>query len=362
MVSPRSRSRTLRTLVAAGIAVAVSGSVLAPSQAAAPAPGKPVATGLLSPLSVAVNDKGHVYYTENFAGRLLVRKPGKPAKVVYSIPGGQGEVGGVSTEGKAVYFIANSKVMKRTAAGKIRTLADLGAYEASRNPDKIYTYGGVGLSPECVASWPSGEGVPPASYNGIVESHPYATAVHDGDVYVADAASNGVYRIRDGKIKTIALLPPVTATVTPALAASTGMPDCAIGKQYRFEGVPTDVEYADGKLYVTGLPGGPEDGSVPGSLFRFNLKKKKLSRVATGFVSATGVGVADDGNVYVSELFAGKVTRITPKGKKRTFLRTAMPSAVEVVGKKVYVTENVLTGLSGQPGDVPAGKVVKYRR
>lgn len=359
MVSPSTRSRSLRVLVAAGIAAAVTGSVLAPSQAAAPAPGKPVATGLLSPLSVAVNDKGHVYYTENFAGKLLVKKPGKPAKVVYTA---QGEVGGVSTEGKAVYFIVNSKVMKRTAAGKVRTLADLGAYEASRNPDKIFTYGGVGLSPECVAAWPSGEGVPPASYNGIVESHPYATAVHNGDVYVADAASNGVYRIRDGKIKTVALLPPVTATVTPALAEATGMPECAIGKQYRFEGVPTDVEYADGKLYVTGLPGGPEDGTVPGSLFRVNLAKKKLSRVATGFVSAAGVGVADDGNIYVSELFGGKVTRITPKGKKRTFAKTALPSAVEVVGKKVYVTENVLSGLSGQPGDVPAGKVVKYRR
>jgi len=363
MDSPKLRIRSLRALAAAGLAVAVSASVLAPTQAAAPAPGKTVAKGLLSPLSVAVGDKGRVYYTENFAGKLLVKRPGKPAKVVYST---QGEVGGVSTEGKAVYFIANTAVMKRNAAGKIRKIADLGAFEAARNPDKVYTYGAVGLSPDCAAQWPKGnpeQPLPPPSYNGIVESHPYATAVHKGDVYVADAAANAVFRIRKGKIKTVAILPPVETTITEAMTqGENGFPACSIGKRYRFEGVPTDVEYADGKLYVTGLPGGPEDGSVAGSLFRVNLKKNKLKRIATGFVSATGVGVADDGNIYVSELFAGKVTRITPKGAKRTFLKTALPSAVEVVGKKVYVTENVLSGLSGQPGDVPAGKVVKYKR
>lgn len=360
MNPPKTDSRSVRMLLAAGVAAAVTGSVLAPAQATAPAPGKPVAQGLLSPLSVAVNDKGHVYYTENFAGKLLVKKPGKAAKVVYTA---EGEVGGVSTEGKAVYFIVNSLVMKRTAAGKVRTLADLGAYEAAKNPDRAYTYGAVGITPECAAAWPTGEGAPPpAKYNGIVESHPYATAVDKGVVYVADAASNAVYRIRDGKVRTVAVLPPVEATITQGMVENAGFPECSLGKRFRFEGVPTDVEVADGKLYVTGLPGGPEDGSVPGSLFRVNLAKNKLKRIATGFVSATGVGVADDGNIYVSELFGGKVTRITPKGKKRTFVRTALPSAVEVVGKKLYVTENVLTGLSGQPGDVPAGKVVKYKR
>ncbi len=354
-----SLSRTLRALVATGVATAVAGSVLAsPSTAAAPT-GKTIDNGLLSPLSVAVNDRGHVYYSENFAGVLHVKKPGKPAKVVYTSTGGA-EVGGISTSGKAVYFISGTKVMKRTAKGKVRTLADIGAYEARKNPDGKVTYGAVGLSAECAEQWPTGEGAPPPSYTGIVEAHPYATAVLGDSVYVADAAANAIFRVRKGKVRTVALLPPVEVAISPAFAETAGLPDCAIGKKYRFEGVPTDVEAQDGKLYVTGLPGGPEDGSVSGSVFRINPAKGKVKRIATGFVGANGLAVAADGNIYVAELFAGKVTRITPKGKKRTFVKVPLPGAVELDGKRVLVTQNVLSGLA--PGEEPAGSLVRYRR
>ncbi|MFD1246647.1 ScyD/ScyE family protein [Nocardioides ginsengisoli] len=355
-------ARALRVLVAASAATAVTGAMLTPSsEAAAPPAGKTVAQGLLSPLSVAVNDQGHVFYSENFAGKLLVKRPGKAAKVIYSGAPGN-EVGAISTDGKAVYFVDGARVMKRNAAGKVRAIADIGAFEAAKNPDQIYTYGPLGLSPECATAWPTGEGAPPNTYNGGVESHPYATAVDDGTVYVADAAANAVFKIRKGRVSTVALLPPVTVTITPQMAAGAGIPECAIGKQYAVEGVPTDVEVHDGKLFVSSLPGGPEDGSFPGSVYKINPVKHRAKRIATGFVSATGVAVADDGTVYVSELFAGKVTRISPKGRRSTFLQVPFPSAVEVDGKRLFVSENGLSGLSGQPGDVPAGKVVRYLR
>lgn len=350
-------NRLRRALVATGLAAAVAGTTLVPSTAAAPV-ATPVAKNLFSPLSVAVGGDGTLYYTENFAGKLWMKKPGKPRKVLYSAP--EAEVGGVSVEGKAVYFIRNAKVMKKVGSNRAKLLADLGAYEAARNPDKDVRYGAVGLSPECADSWPTGEGSLPLSYTGIVESHPYATAVHKGVVYVADAAANAVFRIRDGKVSTTVLLPAVPVKITPEVAEEAGLPDCAIGATYRFEGVPTDVEVHDRKLYISGLPGGPEDGTAPGSVYRYDLVKKTRKKILTDLVAATGVGVGPDGSVYVSELFAGKVTRLSPTGHRSTFRRMVLPAAVEVARGRLWVTENVLSGF--EPGEAPAGKVVRYTR
>lgn len=348
--------RLRRALAATGLAAAVAGTALVPSSAAAPT-ATPLAKSLLSPLSVAVSSHDDIYFTENFAGKLYVKQPGKAPRLIYKAAG---EVGGVSVEGHTVYFIANSKVMRKVGGNPARVIADLGAYEKSRNPDKAITYGAVGLSEECKAAWPTGPEVPPAEYKGIVESHPYATAVKDGTVYVADAAANAVFRIRSGRISTVTVLPPVPVTITAQLAEGAGIPECAIGKKYLFEGVPTDVEYRNGLLYVSSLPGGPEDGTAPGSVWRVNPATHTRKRLLTGLVSATGVAVTRDGTLYVSELFAGKVTRVTPTGRRSTFLRTALPSAVEVRGSHLFVTENVLSGLA--PGEAPAGKVVRYNR
>ena len=50
-------------------------------------------------------------------------------------------------------------------------------------------------------------------------------------------------------------------------------PACVVGEEYAFEPVPTDVEFGpDGWLYVSSLPGGPEDASLGarGAVFRVN--------------------------------------------------------------------------------------------
>lgn len=348
--------RLRRALLATGMAAAVAGTALVPSSAAAPV-GTPVVKNLLSPLSLAVTSHGDLYYSESFAGKLYVKRPGKAPKVVYSAPG---EVGGVSVEGRSVYFVSGTTVLRKLPGRKPRVIADIGAYEAKHNPDKGIRYGAVGLSDACKAAWPQGEQTPPLSYTGIVESHPYATAVKDGTVYVADAAANAVFRIRKGRISTVSVLPPVAVKLTAKLVHDSGLPECAIGKTYKFEGVPTDVEVARGRLYVSSLPGGPEDGTAPGSVWRINPTTKGRQQILKGLVSAAGVAVGRDGTVYASELFAGRITRLTPGGRRSTFLRAGLPSAVEVRGDHLFVTENVLSGLA--PGEAPAGKVVRYRR
>ena len=53
-------------------------------------------------------------------------------------------------------------------------MADLGAFEETKNPDGAVSYGFEGLDAACEAQIPPEV---PAGYTGIVESHPYATAM-----------------------------------------------------------------------------------------------------------------------------------------------------------------------------------------
>jgi streptogramin lyase len=354
-----SRSTSTRRLLAAGVtALAAAAATLAPSATAAPPKPAPIAKSLLTPLSVAVADDGAVYYSENFAGKLWVKRPGKKAKALYT-DAKHREVGAISAGGDTVYFVRGAALLKRNAKGKIRVVAALGAHEKNRNPDRHVTYGAPGLSPECVEQWPS-EGAPPPVYTGIVESHPYATAVDGRVVYVADAAGNSILKVRpDGTVRTVAVLPPVKVTISEQMAEAGGLPECAVGESYAFEPVPTDVEVGPrGKLYVSSLPGGPEDGSVPGGVFTVNPKSGAVRRIASGLVSATGLDVSANGTVFVSELFAGKITRIPAGGSPRTYTEVPLPAAVELARGGLYATIGVLPG----ENEPPAGMVVRFRR
>jgi hypothetical protein len=358
--------KTVRRTVAAGVAAAAAlATTVAPdatATTAAPSDKDVVAHGLLSPLSVAVTDKGAVLYSANFAGELYLKKPGEKRKLLFRSKKGA-EVGAVSVDRRGAFFVHGAALMRRTWKGEVRKVAGLGAHEQATNPDAEATYGVTDLSPECSDQWPTGPDAPPEQYDGIVESHPYGTATAGGPVYVADAAGNSILKVRrDGSVSTLAVLPAIPVEITEEFAESAGVPDCAVGHSYRFEPVPTDVEIGpDGLLYVSSLPGGPEDGSVPGGVFTVDPATGEHDQIATGLVSATGLDVAANGDVLVSELFAGKITRIAADGgAQSTFVRVPFPAAVEVKGDRVYATVNALSGLSGEPGDAPAGKVVRY--
>lgn len=356
--------RLVATCAAALAAVATTIAPDATATAPAPEPPKVLVKGLLSPLSVDVTNKNAVVYSANFAGELYVRRPGEKPKLLFRSKK-QREVGAIAADRSGVWFVHGADLMRRTWRGEVSRVADLGAFEAEENPDGDVTYGAPTLSEDCVAEWPTGDGVPPPAYDGIVESHPYGTAAAGRPAYVADAAGNTILRVRrDGTVRTVAVLPPVAVEITAEIADQHGLPECAVGHDYNFEPVPTDVEVGpDGLLYVTSLPGGPEDGTVPGSVFTVDPATGEVAQLATGLISATGLDVAPNGVVFVSELFAGRITRIPADGgEPRTFVEAPLPAAVEVKGRHLYATLNVLSGLSGQPGDVPAGKVVRYSR
>jgi hypothetical protein len=370
-------------LAAAAAAVALAGSALsAPAVADEPSP-KPkagtLAKGLVSPLSLAVSADGTVYYAQNFAGTLHAKKPGKAPKTIYTatVPGT--EVGAVSERLGSLRFAltlppASEEVPPRTVLmgvgnnGKARALADLSKYEETKNPDANVTYGFRSLPEGCEA--------PPmlAGYPGIVESHPYATTQVNGATFVADAAGNTILKLgKNGKLSTLAVLPAQPLKVTAPVAAilaemGVEIPECAIDSTVYLEPVPTDVERGpDGKLYVTTLPGGPEDPRLGarGSVYRIDPKSGKTTRVATGFASPTGVAVDARGTVFVAELFGNRIAKVK-KGAKAPagFFKTLMPGDVEVrKNGDVYATNQALIGPSEEEPDTPpSGQVIRIKR
>lgn len=373
--------RTIRTTLAgtvaglAAFALAGAGTPATAGPAESPAAQKPLAKGLLSPLSLAVADDGTVYYSQNFAGTLHVKAPGAKAKVLYAAKKQGTEVGAVAEHDGVVTFALTSP-QGQTSVGmidttkkrnRVRMLGDLDAFEKRTNPDGKVAYGLRGLDATCAAQFPE-EGMPP-SYRGIVESHPYASSLSRGDGrdggYVVDAAANAVFAWGAGKLRTVAVLPPVPVEVTASMAGAMEMPECAIGETYFFEPVPTDVEVArNGDLYVSTLPGGPEDGSMAGhaAVYRIDphAKKPKAKKVVGGLTSATGLAVSPKGDVYVAQLFGGTIVKAKKGSTKAKVVAKAMlPGDVEWTTKGLYATTGVLTGL--EPGTEPAGRVERFR-
>lgn len=361
------RTPVLATAAVAALMLVVTATTTTSAAGTSPSAPRsaPLVQGLLSPLSVAVASGGTAYVSQNFAGLLMKKRPGYKAKTIYAAKGGK-EVGALSVRKGVVTFgvTGTRKFVKRiTKSGRVSTLANVGAYERNNNPDAGVTYGFRDITDECATQVPAGFG--PAKYTGIVDSHPYATVMTAGGTYLADAAANAILKIDNaGTVTTVALLPVAQAVVSAEAAAAAGLPDCVVGLTYSFEPVPTDVERGpDGMLYVSSLPGGPEDGSAGplASVYRVDPSTGTVTQVASGMVSAVGLAVANNGDIFVSELFAGRISRI-PHGTStpEPYKSVPLPGAVEWTPDALYATTNVLSGLSGEPGDVPAGKLVRF--
>lgn len=357
-LSPSRTALAAATVLLAATAATTTAGTAGSHAAAAPHGRTVVAKNLLSPLSLAVNDHFVVFFSNNFGGQLFMKRPGKDPKVVVEA---KSEIGAISTRARSVFFVKGTVLFRRTPNGELTRIANLARHERQQNPDGAVEYGIQGLSQECADQWPDESPAPP-SYTGIEDSHPYASAVRGRKVLVADAGGNSIVAVSpDGSMSTVGLLPPVPVEITQEIADANGLPDCVVGETYRFEGVPTDVEVGpDDLLYVSSLPGGPEDGTAPGSVQRMDPSTGDTEEVVSDLVSAAGVAVADDGTIYVTQLFGGQVTVLEPGGDPTTFVGTALPSAVEVKGRRLWTTENVLSGL--EPGTRPKGMVVRYRR
>ena len=361
-------------------AVLAAGATAAPASATRDTsfgPLSTIATGLLGPLSLAVDADGTSYVSQNFGGTLeRVTRSGERTTVA-SAPGL--EIGAVSTRHGEVYFAQGDQpsgqfsFRKLNPDGSSTQLADLGEWEATENPDQINTYGFIDLPPECAAQFPppptgppGPDTPPPATYTGVIDTHVYASAATRDGVYVADAGGNDILRVdQDGTVSTIAVLPPMEPVSAPAdLVAQFGYPACAAGLDYAFEPVPTDVEIGpDGWLYVTLLPGGPEDPSLGarGSVVKIDPSSGEIVTVATGFVGATGLAIDKrTGTIAVAEMFGGAegtgaVSVVLPDTDTASkSFPVVSPAAIELRDGRVYLTHNAAVfGPNGpEPGDL----------
>jgi streptogramin lyase len=351
------RSRGRRTASFAALAsVALlaigAGPAAARGKAAPPTLSAPIAQGLAGPLQLAVDDHGSVYVSQAFAGLLTKIAPNGVRTDVASNPGG--EISGVDIGRKHEVFYtslnadatdtATATALNRLRGGTSSIVRDILSYEQAANVDQHVAYGFETISPDCAAQWPVDE-AGPAQYTGIVDSHPYSVAVSGKHHYIADAAANAIFDVSsNGHIRTVALLPAQPSVVTAAAATALHLPACVVGLTYDFEPVPTDVEIGrNGQLYVTTLPGGPEDPSLGarGSVYRINPHSGRVRKVAGGLLGATNLAIGPRGGIYVSELFGNRVSRIEHASPVK-LLDLPSPAGLEYAHGKLYVGYDAL--------------------
>jgi hypothetical protein len=331
--------RTSKKLAALG-AVAL---VFAAPAAVASAHGKPVHTPnpvvqsdqLAAPFNLDLSS-GKVFFADG--GLNMVGSLGKGGSLV-PIATDQPGASGVARSADYLAFtttVTNEETFENSASGLniwgplgSRIYADTHAFEVANNPDEVNHYG-VANPSQCVVDAFTAAGFP-VSYTGQVDSHAYSVASVRKGWVVADAGANALLKVSStGTISTLAVLPPQPLKITAAQAAGLGLPDCVVGVTYAFEPVPTDVEVGrDGALYVTTLPGGPEGPELGarGALWRVDSRTGHVTKVASGFLGATNLALGKHGEVYVAELFGGKISKVD-HGRISTFV--TLPGVVAV--------------------------------
>lgn len=323
--------------------------VLPPGASADSAPDV-IGTGFAGPLQIDLGSKNQIYVAQSFSGIITKLRPNGSTKDIVTEPG---EVAGVASRGYNVAYTFTggdesnpiALLKERSPDGTIRTIADLGAFEAKKNPDASQEYGFRNLSPSCAAQVPANVGGEP--YSGVVESHPYAVAnAPDGGWYVADAAGNDVLHVDpSGDIDVFGVLRPRKYSVTAEAAQAIGLPACTVGEVYAFEAVPTDVEVKDtGALIVSLLPGGPEPPvgaalGARGAVIRL-AGDGEFANLAGGFFGATNVALRPGGKIYVTELFSGQVS-LLQNGVVTPVRELPDPAAIEFGRGKLFASTDV---------------------
>ncbi|MDQ1048005.1 ScyD/ScyE family protein [Streptomyces sp. V4I2] len=172
--------------------------------------------------------------------------------------------------------------------GKARIAADISAVEFRHNPHKA-----------------------------SLESNPYAVLVlPDGRKIVADAAGNDLVVVSPGgRARPFTVFPDHDGN----------------------ESVPTSLALGpDGTLYVGELNG--EAAKPTARVWKVDPRTGRILGWKSGFGSIGGIAVNDKGDLYVSQLFAGRVTKVSHG--KRTSVKVPFPAgvAVDPYDGKVYVS------------------------
>jgi hypothetical protein len=329
----------------AAVGATCSALLLAMPLSASATPNVPTASlvsdDLAAPFNIAFNGRG-VYVADGGLNQVVrVRRDGTLKPIVSEAPGTSGLA--FSKDGRYLAYTTTEsgeppaeggEPPPITASGlnikkrhKSPVYADTLAYEQANNPDQHVHYG-VRNPPQCLKDALGDQ----ASYKGLVDSHAYSVARYKKKWVVADAGGNDLLWVTNrGKISTLAVLPSQPLKITPENASAQGIPkDCAVGRTYKYEAVPTDVEVGrDGYLYVTTLPGGPEDPSLGarGKVYRVNPRNGHIKLVASGFLGATNLAIGKHGKIFVAELFGGQIS-VIKHGKAHKYL--SLPGVVAV--------------------------------
>ncbi|GAA4717041.1 ScyD/ScyE family protein [Pedococcus ginsenosidimutans] len=312
---------------------------------------------VVAPFHLATND-GRLYVADG--GTSTVSRVNGDGSLTMLAQGPMpGEVSGVAKTDNALAYTTldytTGEATLTVKRGSKTMVANLTAFETRRNPDQRVHYGFK--DPSC-ANGALGD---LAAYTGQVDSHAYAVTRWNGAWVVADAGGNDLVKVDDnGHVSLLSLLPPQPLLVSQEFADANGIPDCA-GQRYKFEPVPTDVEVGmDGMLYVSTLPGGPEDPSAGarGSVYKVNPWTGAATRVATGFAGATSVTQGSDGTLYVAELFGGKVTAVR-NGHKST--AAMLPGALAVEYGNGHLYAGTLAPTDDQGNPTGTGSIVRIR-
>jgi hypothetical protein len=357
------RKRTIVRVAAVSATLAAVAAALPADAVPAKAPqvSDPIAEGLAGPLQLSVNKHG-IAVAQSFAATVSKVRPNGTLKNLVTESGEGADIGGVLLTRTGVAYTttkgSKAKLKFVTNAGEVHSIANLWKYEEEANPDQGNNYGFRHISPSCEDDWnntdtdPDTDGVqppPPANYDGIVESHPYALAkAQGGGWYVADAAGNDVVHVnRNGLVRAVAVFSPQKQVITQDDVDALGAPDCIVGKTYWAEPVPTDVEaLGGGNIALTLLPGGLAEGAN-GKVVRVNPSTGVVHTLASGFVGATNLAVSDNGRrIYVANLFGGFISKLTVGGTAH-YVDLPSPAALEWYNGKLYTGYDVF-GPSGK--------------
>ncbi|GAB3499864.1 ScyD/ScyE family protein [Flexivirga lutea] len=348
--------RHLRSIVvgcaAAGLTVATPGIASAHPK---PSPPRTLSTSVGAPFNLEVDGR-RVLIADGGPGYVgQLQRNGSVTPVVGDVPG----AAGVATRGHWLAYtstVTQEETFENTASGlHVRrpggqtVYADTTAYEAAHNPDGATEYGPRSTDP-CVID------VVGPRYSGMLDSHAYSVASYRNGWLVADAGANDLLSVSDnGAISTVATFPAQPATVTQEAADAMGMPSCMVGVTYDFEPVPTDVEVGPGgTIYVTTLPGGPEGPELGarGSLWKVNPSTHSVTRIATGFAGATNLAIGKHGDIYVAELFGGKISVVNRHGV------STLVNLPGVVSVETAANGTVYAGTMGMDQSTP-GSIVE---
>ncbi|HET9656445.1 MAG TPA: ScyD/ScyE family protein [Kineosporiaceae bacterium] len=357
-------------------------SPLAPAGAATTESGSPgaspevrvITTDVVAPVQIAAHE-GKVYVGD--IARSTLTRLGYPTPL--AVGPHPGEIAGVDFKPDD-FVLAYAATDRRTGQGTVTirrrgsspVVADVSRFEQEKNPDGSLFYG-VHTSDPCVRDAVAKLPLPsprPAGYYGVVKAHPYAVAAGThNDWYVVDSAANDLLRIdQSGNIELVAVLPGQPYVITRHDAEALGLPDCLVGVRYTFEAVPTDVEVgADGALYVSTFPGGPESLQLGarGSVYRVDPVTGDTDQIITGLGGAVNLALGPNGRIYIAELFSGQISVATPNrsrskvSKAKPLVRLPNVAAVEFDGDSLYASSLSPDYLKGEP--TGNGSVVRIR-